>query len=131
MKIGQRLCDRNPRLHRLLQFARLRDHIQHHQVVQKDANTVGQPAGEKTKDEDDRGLQRFLLQSLALGALRQLGNDDAVADKDDQTGQYEAHQDVLEAENDCPYETGFLRVDALADDPGVSSLHAFIEKVEV
>lgn len=85
MKIGQRLSDRNPSLHCLLQLTRRRDHIQHYERVQKDANTVGQPAGEKTHDEDDRGLQRFLLQCLGLGTLRQLGDDDTIADEDDQT----------------------------------------------
>lgn len=125
MKIGQRLSDRNPLLHRLSQLTRALDHVQCHEGVNKDANAVGQPAGEKTHDEDHCGLQSFLLQRLALGALRQPGDDDAVADEDDQTGQYEAHQDVLEAENDCPDDTGFLRVDALANDPGVLGLHAF------
>lgn len=122
MKIGQRLSNRNPLLHRLLQITGGGDHVQHNESVQKDANAVGKPAGEKTQDEDDRGLQRLLLQRLALGALRQLGDDDAVTGEDDQAGQYETHQDVLEPENRCPYETGILGVDALADDPGVFSL---------
>ncbi|TNN88721.1 hypothetical protein EYF80_001053 [Liparis tanakae] len=51
----------------------------------------------------------IIVGSLALGALRQLGDDDAVADEDDQTGQYEAHYDVLEAETNCPFATVFYR----------------------
>lgn len=131
MKIGQRLSYRNPLLHRLLQVTRGGDHVQHYEGVQKDANTVGQPAGEETQDEDDRGLQGFFLQHLALGALWQLCNDDAIAGEDDQPGQDEAHQDVLETENDCPRETGFLRVDALADGPGVGAVQVLICEEEV
>lgn len=127
MKKGQGFSDRNPLIHCLFQFTGAGDHVQPHEGVQKDAHTVGQPAREKTHNEDNCGLQRFPLQCLALDALRQLGDDDAVADEDDQTRQYETHQDLLEAENNCPYESAVLWIDALADDPGVTGAHAFIE----
>lgn len=130
MEVRQRLGDRNPLVQRLLQLIGGADDIQHHEGVQEDANAVGQPAAEEAQDEDDCGLQSPLLQRLALGAFGQLGDDDAVADEDNKTRQDEAHQDVLEAENDGPHHSTLHRVEALTDRPGVLHLYAVVPEAE-
>lgn len=131
VEIGQSLGDRNPFLQQLEHVAGGRDHFHHDEGVQKEAATVGQPAWEETHNEDDCGLQRFLLQRLDFDALGQLGDDNTIADEDDQTGQYKTNQDVLKVKHNSPYDAGLLWVEALTNGPGVFTLHAVVNEVDV
>lgn len=114
MKVRERFGHEDPLLQPLLKLAAVGNHLQHHQRVQQDPSAIRQPADEKADDQNHGGLQRLAL-LRAFGAARQLGDDDAVANKDHEPGEHEAHEDVLEAEGDHPGDERILRVNALAE----------------